>query len=313
MSEELDAVQADSRATGLAPVARDAFDADVLDSVPSSHRFASVLAPAMAIASMCSVQLGAALSRPATIEYGTLSTTWLRLCFAALVLAIVVRPPLHTYSRQRWIAAFVLGSAMAGMTLCFFEAVQRVPLGLAVAINFLGPLCVATVGIRKFRMLAWPVLAMAGVVLLARQDGMWTTSFAALVFPIGSALGWATYIVMMKRVGTLFDGLQGLSTSLIVAALVTTPFGLAQSGGHLPAAQLFDAAYLAVLVPLLPYVLEMIALRRMTASAFGILMSAEPAIAAAIGFVVLGQPMTGLQSIGTLLVVSASIGAVVQK
>ncbi|KAB0635565.1 permease [Burkholderia stagnalis] len=279
----------------------------------ASASFAGAVAPLLAVASMCSVQLGAALSRPATIEYGTVSTTWLRLCFAALALAIVVRPPLRTYSRQRWIAAVALGSAMAAMTLCFFAAVRRVPLGLAVAINFVGPLAVATFGVRKPAMLAWPVLALAGVLLLARQDGMWVASPAALIFPIGSALGWAAYILLMKRVGTLFDGLQGLATSLIVAALVTTPFGLAQSGGHLPAGQLVDAAYLAVLVPLFPYVLELIALRRMSASAFGILMSAEPAIAAAIGFVVLAQPMSALQIAGTLCVVGASIGAVVQK
>ncbi|RQQ20484.1 EamA family transporter [Burkholderia stagnalis] len=279
----------------------------------ASASFAGAVAPLLAVASMCSVQLGAALSRPATIEYGTVSTTWLRLCFAALALAIVVRPPLRTYSRQRWIAAVALGSAMAAMTLCFFAAVRRVPLGLAVAINFVGPLAVATFGVRKPAMLAWPRLALAGVLLLARQDGMWVASPAALIFPIGSALGWAAYILLMKRVGTLFDGLQGLSTSLIVAALVTTPFGLAQSGGHLPAGQLVDAAYLAVLVPLFPYVLELIALRRMSASAFGILMSAEPAIAAAIGFVVLAQPMGALQIAGTLCVVGASIGAVVQK
>jgi inner membrane transporter RhtA len=313
MSEDLGVTQADRRTTYRTPVARDSCAASVSLADPRPHRFVAAFGPVLAVASMFSVQLGAALSRPAMIEYGTFSTTWLRLCFAALVLAVIVRPPLHKYSRQRWVAATVLGSAMAGMTLCFFEAVQRVPLGLAVAINFLGPLCVATFGVRKIRMLVWPVLATAGVVLLARQDGMWTTSLAALVFPVGSALGWATYILMMKRVGTLFEGLQGLSTSLIVAALVTTPFGLAQSGGHLPAGQLIDAAYLAALVPLFPYVLEMIALRRMTTSAFGILMSAEPAIAAAIGFTVLGQPMTLLQSIGTLLVVSASISAVVQK
>lgn len=275
--------------------------------------FVDAVAPLLAVASMCSVQLGAALSRPATIEYGTVSTTWLRLCFAALALAVVVRPPLRTYSRQRWIAAVALGSAMAVMTLCFFEAVRRVPLGLAVAINFLGPLAVAAVGVRRPAMLVWPVLALAGVLLLARQDGMWVAAPAALVFPVGSALGWAAYILLMKRVGTLFDGLQGLATSLLVAALVTTPFGLAQSGGHLPAGQLVDAAYLAVLVPLFPYVLELIALRRMSASAFGILMSAEPAIAAVIGFVVLAQPMSALQIAGTLCVVGASIGAVVQK
>ncbi len=149
------------------------------------------------------------------------------------------------------------------------EAARRVPLGLAVAINFLGPLAIATFRVRKPALLLWPVLALACVLLLARQDGMWVATPAALVFPVGSALGRAAYILLMKRVGTLFDGLQGLATSLIVAALVT--------------------------------------------ASFGILMSAEPAIATAIGFVVLSQPQSGLQIAGTFCVVAASIGAVVQK
>ncbi len=273
-------------------------------------RFSAVLAPLLCIGSMCSVQLGAALSRPATIAYGTVSTTWLRLVIAALVLAVVVRPPLTTYSRRRWMAAAALGVAMACMTLCFFEAVRRVPLGLAVAINFLGPLAVATWGLRRFAPAAFPALAAAGVWLLARHDGNWVVAPAALLFPLGSAVGWAAYILLMKRVGTMFDGFQGLATSLIVAAIATTPFGLAQSGGHVPAAQLVDAAGLALLVPLLPYVLELIALRRMRAASFGILMSAEPAIAAVIGVAVLGQAITLVQGIGTLCVVGASIGAV---
>ncbi|RQS46681.1 DMT family transporter [Burkholderia sp. Bp8986] len=313
MNEETGSIRAGRHTTASTPVARDAFTANAAFGASRTRRFQAALAPGLAMVSMCSVQLGAALSRPAMIEYGTFSTTWLRLCFAAFALAVIVRPPVRRYSRQRWIAAIALGCAMACMTLCFFEAVKRVPLGLAVAINFLGPLCVATIGVRKIRMLAWPALALAGIVLLARQDDMWIVPVAALVFPLGSALGWAAYILMMKRVGSLFDGLQGLSTSLIVAALVTAPFGLAESGGHFPAGQLIDAAGLAVLVPLLPYVLEMIALRRMTASTFGILMSVEPAIASAIGFAVLGQPMTLLQSIGTLFVIGASAGAVMQQ
>ncbi|MEM5389767.1 EamA family transporter [Paraburkholderia phymatum] len=273
--------------------------------------FESAVAPLLAVASMCSMQLGAALSISTTMEYGTVSTSWLRLCFAALVLSAIARPPVHTYSRRHWIAAIVFGSAVAGSTLCFFESVRRVPLGLAIAINFLGPLAVSTFGVRKPAMCVWPVLAATGVLLLARQNGMWVTEPAALIFPIGSALGWASHILLMKRIGSLFDGLQGLAVSLAVAAVVTTPFGLAQSGGHLPGRQLIDAAYLAVLVPLVPYVLELIALRRMTTSAFGVLMSVEPAIAAAIGFVALAQTMSALQVIGTFCVVTASIGAVV--
>ncbi|WP_321575035.1 EamA family transporter [Paraburkholderia franconis] len=273
--------------------------------------FSRAIAPMFAVASMCSIQLGAALSLSTTIKHGTISTTWLRLCFAAVALAAIVRPPLHTYSRQHWAAAVALGSAAACMTLCFFEAVRRVPLVFAVAVSFLGPIAVATFGERKLRRLMWPVFAVAGVLLLARQDGMWVVSPIDLVFPIGSALGWVAHIVLKKHVGMLFDGLEGLTASLIAAAVVTGPFGILLSGGHLPAGQLVNAAYIAVLVPLVPYVLKVIALRRMSASAFGVVMCTEPAIAAAIGFLVLAQPISRSQIVGTLCVVGACIGAVV--
>ena len=276
-------------------------------------RLSKVIAPLFCVVSMSSIQLGGALSRPVSAEYGTASTTWLRLCVAALVLAIAARPRLRSYSRRHWLAALLLGSAMAGMTLCYFESVNRVPLGLAVAINFLGPLAVSTAGVRRVGMLAWPLLAALGVWLLARHDGMWVVaSPSALLFPLGTAVCWAAYIVLMKHIGQQFDGLQGLATSLIVAAAVLTPLGLAQSHGRIATGQVLDAAWLALLVPLLPYVLELSALRRMTSSSFGILMSSEPAIAAAIGFLALAQPLTPLQTAGILCVVIASVGSVMQ-
>ncbi|MEM5426720.1 EamA family transporter [Paraburkholderia ferrariae] len=195
-------------------------------------------------------------------------------------------------------------------SLCLSEAVRRMPLGFAIAINFLGPLGISTFYVRRRAMLVWSALAMTGVLLLARRNGAWVAAPAALIFPIGSAIGWAAYIILMKRIGSLFDGLQGVAVTLAVASLILTPFGLAQSGGHLPDTQLVATAYLAILMPLVPYVLELNALRRMSASAFGILMSAEPAIAAAIGFVVLGQPLDALQVVGSCCVVVTSIGAV---
>jgi inner membrane transporter RhtA len=260
---------------------------------------------------MSSVQFGAALSAPTMAEYGSLSTTWLRLCWAAVVLALLVRPRFFTYSRSHWLAAGALGAAMAGMTLCFFAALQRIPLGLAVAIDFLGPLAVATFAVRRARALLWPVLAIAGVLLLSRDRAGWIGEPLGVLLALGAALGWGSYIVLMKKTGTLFAGLEGLSVSLIAAALVATPFGFAQSGIHIAAGQIAATAGLALLVPLLPYALEMVALRHMPAASFGILMSVEPAIGALAGFVVLHQPMGVLQIAGTLLVVTASVGAVV--
>jgi inner membrane transporter RhtA len=265
----------------------------------------------LCVLSMSSVQFGAALSAPTMSVYGSLSTTWLRLGWAALVLAVLVRPRVLSYSRAHWFAAGALGAAMAGMTLCFFAALQRIPLGLAVAIDFLGPLTVATLAVRRARALLWPALAIAGVVLLSRDRAGWVGEPLGVFLALAAACGWGSYIVLMKKTGKLFAGLEGLSVSLIAAALVATPFGLAQSGMHVATGQLAATAGLAILVPLLPYALEMVALRHMPAGSFGILMSVEPAIGAMAGFVVLHQPMGILQIAGTLFVVAASVGAVV--
>ena len=276
-----------------------------------AHRSALLGAAMLCVLSMLFVQFGAALSSPTMETYGTFSTTWLRLCWAAAVLALLVRPRLHRFSLSRWLAAGSLGLAMAVMTTCFFAAIQRIPLGLAIAIEFLGPLLVASLGIRSWRALIWPLLALTGVLLLARNEEGWIGEPLGVLLAFGSAAGWAAYILMMKKVGRLFQGFEGLSVSLLAAALIATPLGLWQSGGHPPLLQIASCAGLALFVPLLPYGLEMVALRRMPASSFGILMSAEPAVGALAGYVVLAQPMIPMQFVGTALVVSASLGVLV--
>jgi len=288
----------------------DSLTFDAASSTTSPQRHVG-LAALLGLLSMSCVQFGAALSAPTMATYGAFSTTWLRLAWAAVILALVVRPRLRSYSRAHWLAAGVLGVAMAVMTLCFFSAIERIPLGLAVAIDFLGPLTVATLGVRRVRALLWPMLAVAGVLLLARDRAGWIGEPVGMLLAAGAACGWGSYIVLMKKTGALFPGLEGLSVSLIAAALVATPFGLVEHGLHIAPMQLAATAGLAVLVPLLPYALEMIALRHMPASSFGILMSVEPAIGALAGFVVLAQPMTALQLVGTLFVVSASVGVIV--
>lgn len=268
------------------------------------------VAALMAVGSMTSVQLGAALATPTLESFGPMGTTWLRLAWAALLLALITRPNLFSYSRAQWRGAILLGAAMAGMTLCYFQAVIRIPLGLATAIDFLGPLGVAAFGMRRAWHAVWPVLALAGVVLLVHDGSDWTVDPVGALFALGAACGWAAYIVLMKRVGQVFEGLQGLTMSLLVAALVATPWGLAENGGHIPLPVLGITIGLAILVPLLPYALEMMALRRMPTRAFGILMSAEPALGTLIGFVVLGQALSPAQLAGIALVVIASLGAV---
>ncbi|MGP0015314.1 EamA family transporter [Pseudomonas sp.] len=279
-----------------------------LSDTGRAHRSTLLWAAMLCVLSMLFVQFGAALSTPTMETYGTFSTTWLRLCWAAAILALLVRPRLHRFSLSRWLAAGSLGLAMAVMTTCFFAAIQRIPLGLAIAIEFLGPLLVASLGVRSWRALIWPLLAVTGVLLLARNDGGWIGEPRGVLLAFGSAAGWAAYILMMKKVGRLFQGFEGLSVSLLAAALIATPLGLWQSGGHPPLLQIASCAGLALFVPLLPYGLEMVALRRMPASSFGILMSAEPAVGALAGYVVLAQPMIPMQFVGTALVISASLG-----
>jgi len=263
----------------------------------------------MCLLSMSSVQFGSALSASAIATYGPFGTTWLRLIMAAAILAIIVRPPVLSYSRAQWKSTILLGVAMAGMTLCFFAAMARIPLGLAVAIDFLGPLTVATLAFGLGWRLVWPLAAGIGVLFLAHDGSGWTGNPEGVLFAFGAAAGWGSYIILMKKTGAVFKGLEGLSMSLIVAAMAATPFGLYESAGAITFDGVLHITGLAILVPLLPYALEMVALRRMTTSAFGILMSLEPAIGALAGFLVLSQPMTILQVFGTLLVVAASAGA----
>lgn len=262
----------------------------------------------LCLASMSSIQLGSAFSATAISAYGPSTTTFFRLLMAAAALAVIVRPPVRSYSRAQWKSALALGATMAAMTLCFFAAIDRIPLGLAVAIEFLGPLAVATWSLGGGWRLVWPLAAFVGVVLLSHDGEGWIGDPAGVLFACGAGIGWGTYIVLMKKTGAMFRGLEGLSMSLLVAAAVAAPFGLPRAQEALNPEGLGMMLGLAVLVPLLPYALEMIALRRMPMSAFGILMSLEPALGALAGFLVLGQPMTPFQILGTGLVVAASAG-----
>jgi inner membrane transporter RhtA len=262
----------------------------------------------LCFASMSCIQFGAAFSTTAIAEYGPFATTFLRLVMAAAVLAAIVRPPMRSYSRAQWKSALSLGATMAAMTLCFFAAIGRIPLGLAVAIEFLGPLAVATFALGGGWRMIWPLAAFIGVVLLSHDGDGWVGDPVGMLFACGAGVCWGAYIVLMKSSGKLFKGLEGLAMSLIVAAVVAAPFGLPRAGEAMNPEGLGMMLGLALLVPLVPYALEMTALRRMPMSAFGILMSLEPALGAFAGFLVLSQPMTPLQMLGTALVVAASAG-----
>jgi inner membrane transporter RhtA len=262
----------------------------------------------LAAVAMLSVQLGAAISVGLFEEVGVAGTAWLRITIGAIGFVLIARPRYWRWSRQELRAPILLGVVSAGMTLSFLAAISLLPLGTAVAIEFLGPLTVATIHSRSRRALAWPALALAGVVLLT-EPWQGTPSLLGIGFAVISGVCWGLYIVITQHVGDRFSGVDGLAISLPVAALVTMFIGLPQAWGHMTLEVLLVALGAAVLLPLIPLTLELYALRRLTKAAFGTLMAIEPAIALAIGIVVLRQIPNGPQVVGMGCVVLAGIAA----
>ena len=257
---------------------------------------------------MISVQFGAALSTHLFAALSPAGTAWLRLLVAGAVLLALTRPRITRISHTVLLPTMALGAVTGLLMVFFIEAVARLPLGTAVAIEFLGPLSVAAFQAHRRSALIWPALAVVGVATLTRP---WVghLDLLGIGFAAGAALGWAAYILLTHRIGSQFEGMGGLALSLATAAVVTAPMGAwsAVRGLTLPTAA--AGIGLAVLVPLLPYVLEMWALRRMPLAAFGTLMAVEPAVAILLGWTVLHQAMTGLQLCGVALVVVAGVGA----
>lgn len=261
------------------------------------------------LAAVSSVQFGAALAKSLFDEVGPGGTVFLRVLFAALVLAAVWRPAVGARSRADWRLIFLFGVSLAAMNLSFYEALERIPLGIAVTFEFVGPLGVAIAGSRRALDLVWVLLAAAGIVLLsdfgsADLDGLGV----ALALVAGGF--WAAYILLSARVGRAFEGGGGLALAMVVAAAMLVPVGVADAGGELlvPGILAVGAA-VAVLSSAIPYTLEMEALRRMPVGVFGVLMSMEPAVAALAGFVVLGEGLATRELVAILLVVAASAGA----
>lgn len=262
----------------------------------------------LAVAAMLSVQLGSALSVGLIHDAGPAGTAWLRLTIGAVVLLLVARPRLRTLRRRDVPALLGLGVTIGVQTVAFLAAIERIPLGTCVAIEFLGPMTVAAVGSRHLRALIWPAVALAGVVLLTQP---WRGSFqaAGIAFALLAAACWACYILFTQAVGDRFSGITGLALSVPVAALTAAVVGIPQAAGHLTAPNLAAAAGLAILLPVLPYALEMLALRRLSSTAFGTLMALEPAIGTVLGLVVLRQQPGLAQLLGILLVVTAGAAA----
>jgi inner membrane transporter RhtA len=257
---------------------------------------------------MLSVQLGSALSVGLIGEVGAAGTAWLRLTAGAIIFILIARPPLRSIRRPDVPVLIGLGVATGLMTILFLAAIERIPLGTAVAIEFLGPLTVAAIRSHSARALIWPTLALVGVVLLT-EPWAGTADLLGIGFAVLSGICWGTYIVLTQRVGDRFSGITALSLTIPVAAVSAAVVGVPQAVGHLTFGVIVVAIGLALLLPVVPFALEMLALRRMTPNAFGTLMAVEPAIAVLLGLIVLRQTPAFFQIVGILIVVVAGAAA----
>ncbi|AKZ56397.1 Threonine/homoserine exporter RhtA [Streptomyces ambofaciens ATCC 23877] len=264
----------------------------------------------LVLAGGLSVQFGAALAVSLMPRAGALGVVTLRLVVAAVVLLLICRPRLRGHSRADWGTVVVFGVAMAGMNGLFYQAVDRIPLGPAVTLEVLGPLALSVFASRRAVNLVWAALALAGVFLLS-GGGFDSLDPAGAAFALGAGVMWAAYIVFSARTGRRFPQADGLALAMAVGAVLFLPLGIAESGGELiDPVTLALGAGVALLSSVLPYTLELLALRRLPAPTFAILMSLEPAIAAAAGFLILDQALTATQSAAIALVIAASMGAV---
>ncbi|NOJ59837.1 EamA family transporter [Arthrobacter sp. 260] len=262
----------------------------------------------LAVTAMLSVQLGSALSVEMIGAVGPAGTAWLRLSMGAIILILLVRPPLRSIRRQDVPTILGLGLATGVMTVGFLAALEHIDLGTAVAIEFLGPLTVAAIRSHRRSALLLPALALLGVVLMTQP---WRGEFdpTGVGFAAMAAVGWAVYILLTQRIGDRFTGIGSLSLTVPIAALAAATIGIPQAVGQITPSILIAALGLAVLLPVLPFALEMLALRRMTPTAFGTLMALEPAFGVLLGLIILQQQLGVLQIIGIALVVIAGAAA----
>jgi inner membrane transporter RhtA len=263
----------------------------------------------LVLAAVASVQFGAAFAKTLFDEVGPGGTVFLRVMFAALVLAAVFRPSLGGRSAAQWRLILAYGFVLVAMNLTFYEALDRIPLGIAVTLEFIGPLGVAVAGSRRALDLVWVALAAAGILLLS-DFGTADLDTLGVALALTAGGFWAAYILLAARAGREFEGGQALALAMGAGALLLAPAGVADGGGDLiGAGVLATGLAVAILSSAIPYTLELEALRRMPTGVFGVLMSLEPAMAALAGLIVLGEGLATREIVAIVLVVAASAGA----
>ena len=256
-----------------------------------------------------SVQFGGAFAKTLFDEAGPGGTVFLRVVFAALILAVLWRPTLAGRSSAEWRLIAAYGFVLVAMNLSFYESLDRIPLGVAVTIEFVGPLGVAIASSRHALDLLWAALAAAGILLLSGFGGA-DLDKLGVALALLAGVFWATYILLAVRVGRRIPGNEGLALGMAIGAVMVAPVGLADAGSGILSAEVIAVGFaVAILSSAIPYTLELEALRRLPQGVFGVLMSLEPAAAATAGYIALGEDLAARELVAIALVVTASAGA----
>ncbi len=273
-----------------------------------TRSLSGVPSPLLILGAIVSIQFGSALAASLFDRVTPAGVVGMRIVAAAIVMVLLARPSVREHGRREISVAVCFGAVLLGMNLCFYEAINRIPLGIAVAVEFLGPLSVAIAGSRRARDVLWALVAAAGVGAMC-LGGVSGVNAAGVGLALAAGALWAAYILLNARVGRAFSGASGLSLAFVFASIAALPLAIASAGSSLltPEALLVGAA-VGILASAVPYTLELEALRRIRASVFGVLMSLEPAVAALSGFIVLGQELGPRPLAGIAMVVAASLG-----
>jgi inner membrane transporter RhtA len=262
----------------------------------------------MAMGSMLSVQVGLAIAVTLIDRIGVEGAAWLRLAWAGVLMLVIVRPRKAAFTRTTFMACVALGVVTASVTMLFMAALDRIPLGTASALEFLGPLGVAVVHGKGRARLMWPGFAGVGVILLT-EPWQGTVDPVGVLYALAAAACWACYILLTQRVGDEVAGINGLAVSMPVAGVVATIVVGPSVFERMTPQILLIGVGLAIMLPVVPFALEMLALRRLTTAAFGTLMALEPAFGMIVGLVILDQVPGSAGVVGICLVVAAGIGA----
>jgi inner membrane transporter RhtA len=277
--------------------------------MPFSKRVTLPPLPAVLVA-ILSVQGGAALAKGLFPALGPTGTVGLRIGISALILVAAFRPRLHRLTSAHWRAVIPFGLVLGVMNLVFYSALARIPLGLAVTVEFVGPLGVAVFGSRKLVDVTWVVLAAAGIALITPWSADSGVDPVGVAMAFAAGLCWAAYIVLGGHLSRLLSGGTAVSIGMLVGALAVVPYAAATGGfAHLTPGRFAAGVGVALLSSAVPYTLEMIALKALPARTFGILMSLEPAVAALVGLVFLAEVLSPTQWLAVALVIAASAGS----